>query len=223
MDLPGNRLSWAVIHNVPRSTAKTGEAKLSEWGPDASMEMANSVRHQRSPFKELTLGDVIDYTPKELISKVMLEEKCFESWYDGRVVLLGDACHKVVPSAGLGANLAVLDGVHLCNLLVDAPSDVSEIIEQIFQDYHEKRHKIAEAALMNARQFGKVMSGRGWMADLVRKIFLNYIPEWLTRWSNAQRLQFRPQLHFLPQVPDRGVPKARPQEPRMFVQDAIPA
>ncbi|KAG0349964.1 hypothetical protein BG005_010504 [Podila minutissima] len=223
MDLPGDRVSWAVIHNVPRSTAKTGEARLTEWGPDASMEMADFVRHQPSPFKGLLLGDIIDQTPKELISKVMLEEKCFESWYHGRVVLLGDACHKVVPSAGLGANLAILDGVHLCNLLVDAPQDSQEIIDQIFGDYYAKRYKIAQAALLNARQFGKVMSDRGFIAEMVRKVFLNYIPDWLTRWSNAQRLQFRPQLHFLPLVPDRGSSKARPQEPRLFVKSTVTA
>lgn len=89
MPLPGDRVSWAVIHNVPRAEAKAGEGKLSEWGPEASAEMANFVRHQPSPFKG-TLGDIIDKTPKELISKIMLEEKYFESWYDGRVVLLGD-------------------------------------------------------------------------------------------------------------------------------------
>ncbi|KAG0327088.1 hypothetical protein BG000_001099 [Podila horticola] len=216
MDLPGNRVSWAVIHNVPRSTAKTGEARLTEWGPDASMEMVDFVRHQPSPFNGLLLGDIIDQTPKELISKVMLEEKCFESWYNG-------PCHKVVPSAGLGANLAILDGVHLCNLLIDAPQDSQEIIDQIFEDYYAKRYKIAQAALVNARQFGKVMSDRGFIAELVRKVFLNYIPDWLTRWSNAQRLQFRPQLHFLPLVPDRGSSKARPQEPRLFVKATVTA
>ncbi|KAG0341625.1 hypothetical protein BG004_005974 [Podila humilis] len=218
MDLPGNRVSWSVIHNVPRSTTLSVEARLTEWGPDASMEMANFVRHQQSPFRGLSLGDIIDKTPKELISKVMLEEKCFETWHSGRIVLLGDACHKVVPSAALGANLAILDGVHLCNLLVDAPYDTPKVIQLIFENYYQKRHKIAEAALANARQFGKVMSGRGVIAEMVRKVFLNYVPDWLTRWSNAQRLQFRPQLHFLQQVPDRGSSKARPQEPRLIFE-----
>lgn len=128
-----------------------------------------------------------------------------------------------MPSAGLGANLAILDGVHLCNLLVDAPQDSQEIIDQIFGDYYAKRYKIAQAALLNARQFGKVMSDRGFIAEMVRKVFLNYIPDWLTRWSNAQRLQFRPQLHFLPLVPDRGSSKARPQEPRLFVKSTVTA
>ncbi|KAG0198626.1 hypothetical protein BGX28_007949 [Mortierella sp. GBA30] len=211
MPLPGNRVSWAVIHNVARAEAKAGEGKLSEWGPEVSVEMANFVRHQPSPFKG-TLGDIIDNTPKDLISKIMLEEKYFESWYNGRVVLLGD-----VPSAGLGANLAILDGVHLCNLLVDLPSPSKENIAIIFENYFEKRSKIAQAALNNARQFGRVMSERGFISELVRKIFLNYIPDWMTRWSNGQRLQYRPQLHFLPQVLDRGTHKAQPQEPRLFV------
>ncbi|KAF9898971.1 hypothetical protein BX616_003402 [Lobosporangium transversale] len=217
MPLPGNRLSWAVIHNVPRAEALEGEARLSEWGPEASSEMIEFVRHQRSPLKGKTLGDIIDMTDKSLISKIALEEKYFQTWYHGRVVLLGDACHKVVPSAGLGANLAILDGVHLCNLLVDMPSPTRENISLIFENYFEKRSKIAQDALNNARQFGKIMSNKGIMADVVRKVFLNYIPDWMTRWSNAQRLQYRPQLHFLPEVPDRGSSKPQPPEPRMFV------
>jgi len=67
----------------------------------------------------------------------------------------------VVPSAGLGANLAILDGVHLCNLLVDLPGAPSQAqVTKIFEHYYEKRSKIAQAALGNARGFGKVMSGR---------------------------------------------------------------
>ncbi|KAI1313426.1 hypothetical protein EDD11_002634 [Mortierella claussenii] len=223
MPLPENRVSWAVIHNVERSEAKTGEEKLSEWGPEASAEMINFVRHQRSPFKDMTLGDIIDKTNKNFISKIALEEKYFETWYHGRVVLLGDACHKVVPSAGLGANLAILDAVHLCNLLVDLPSPARENVTLVFDNYHEKRSHIAQNALNNARQFGKVMSNRGTMAEFVRKIFLNYIPGWMTRWSNAQRLRYRPQLHFLPEVPDRGSTKAQPPEERMFAPVTVTA
>lgn len=37
-----------------------------------------------------TLGDIIDLTPPDLISKVALEEKVFETWFSGRVVLMGD-------------------------------------------------------------------------------------------------------------------------------------
>lgn len=46
-----------------------------------------------------TLGEFIDQTPKEFTSKVMLEEKLFDTWFSGRTVLLGDSAHKMHPSA----------------------------------------------------------------------------------------------------------------------------
>ncbi|KAF9581490.1 hypothetical protein BGW38_001468, partial [Lunasporangiospora selenospora] len=91
MPLPNNRLSFAVIQNVPRADARTGDSfKFSEWGPEAAVEMAEVVRDLANPFGG-TFGDIIDNTPTDLISKIMLEEKFFECWHDGRVVLLGDA------------------------------------------------------------------------------------------------------------------------------------
>ncbi|KAG0350450.1 hypothetical protein BGX24_008144, partial [Mortierella sp. AD032] len=65
--------------------------------------MCEETRHfpiELSDGKTRTLGDLYDLTPKELISKVMLEEKVFETWHHGRAVLLGDACHKLNPSGG---------------------------------------------------------------------------------------------------------------------------
>jgi hypothetical protein len=40
--------------------------------------------------QDLTLGDLFAWSSKEYISKASLEEKVFETWYDGRTVLLGD-------------------------------------------------------------------------------------------------------------------------------------
>lgn len=39
---------------------------------------------------QMTMGQLLDKTPKHLISKVMLEEKVFLTRYHGRTVLLGD-------------------------------------------------------------------------------------------------------------------------------------
>ncbi|KAF9164640.1 hypothetical protein DFQ26_001220 [Actinomortierella ambigua] len=216
MPLPNNRISWAVLRNCTDIESKSNDNfKVSEWGPEAVQEMIDYVRHQPSIYNT-TLGEIIDKTPREFISKVMLEEKAFDSWYHGRAVLLGDACHKIVPSSGLGANLAILEGVCLANLLVDMHGTSQQEITKVFETYYQRRYPLAKAALKNARQFGKIMSSHGWMADMVRKVFLNYIPDRITRWSNAQRLQHRPQLHYLPQVPDRGSSKALPQDPRLY-------
>jgi hypothetical protein len=43
--------------------------------------------------KKRTLGDLYDLTPKDVISKVMLEEKVFKTWYHGRIVLMRDGMY----------------------------------------------------------------------------------------------------------------------------------
>lgn len=77
---------------LDQATAKEHNAfRNSEWGPEAAESMAKQVRDFRIPCGEYkTIGNLIDLTPKELMSKVMLEEKLFKTWYGGRTVLLGD-------------------------------------------------------------------------------------------------------------------------------------
>lgn len=45
------------------------------------------------------MGEIMDDTPKELISKVFLEEKVFKTWYHGRTVLIGDGRCIIGPCA----------------------------------------------------------------------------------------------------------------------------
>ncbi|KAF9428991.1 hypothetical protein BGZ94_000220 [Podila epigama] len=80
---------------LTKQTTKINDAfRASEWGPEAAEAMFEAVRHIALPHwpgeKPLFLGDLIDRSPEELVSKVMLEEKLFKTWYGGRSVLLGD-------------------------------------------------------------------------------------------------------------------------------------
>lgn len=78
---------------LDKETKKSNDAfRNSEWGPEAAEQMCNEVKD----FPILngdgtkTLNDLIEMSPKRLISKVMLEEKVFKTWYSGRTVMLGD-------------------------------------------------------------------------------------------------------------------------------------
>ncbi|KAK5828842.1 hypothetical protein F5H01DRAFT_10594 [Linnemannia elongata] len=57
-------------------------------------------RRQTPTVKPGTVGELIDATPGDRVSKVMLESKLFKTWHHERTVLIGDACHKVLPFAG---------------------------------------------------------------------------------------------------------------------------
>jgi hypothetical protein len=55
--------------------------------------MCNEVRDfpvDSGSDKHLTIGNLVDWTPKGCISKVMLEEKVFQTWGHGRTALIGD-------------------------------------------------------------------------------------------------------------------------------------
>ncbi|KAF9896528.1 hypothetical protein BX616_007278, partial [Lobosporangium transversale] len=87
-----NIYCWGVILYLDKESSKENDSfRNSEWGPEAAESMCKDVRDFPLPGganNDLTIGDLIDNTP--LVSKVMLEEKVFDTWYAGRTVLLGD-------------------------------------------------------------------------------------------------------------------------------------
>ncbi|KAG0044899.1 hypothetical protein BGZ83_009832, partial [Gryganskiella cystojenkinii] len=88
--VPNNVVCWAVF----MQTANTEEIKLemqrsSSWDADRNLETIKEVYNFPNPLGG-TLGELIDATGSENISKVFLEEKLFETWHGGRTVLIGD-------------------------------------------------------------------------------------------------------------------------------------
>ncbi|KAF9120048.1 hypothetical protein BGW39_011702 [Mortierella sp. 14UC] len=141
-------LTWMVIHHLDHVSSKEaeqqrfGELENSEWGPHAAQAMCDETRHFPLPIgvKKMNLGDIYDLTPKDQISKVMLEEKVFKTWYSGRTVLLGDACHKLNPSGAHGAVTSMHDAIALANLIYALPSSPGTAeIEQAFTEYQAER------------------------------------------------------------------------------------
>ncbi|KAG0271504.1 hypothetical protein BGZ95_000677, partial [Linnemannia exigua] len=180
-----NTLCFMVIHHLSKKTNRAAQEQRfrnnenSEWGAYPAQTMCEETRDfpiELSDGKTRTLGDLYDLTPKELISKVMLEEKVFETWYHGRVVLMGDACHKLNPSGGHGAVTAMHDAIALANLIYAMPSRTQEDITKIFEEYHKERIPAVMESYNNSQ--------------LVSKL--------------AKTVRYRPQVGFLPQIPLQG-------------------
>ncbi|KAG0201587.1 hypothetical protein BGX33_010236 [Mortierella sp. NVP41] len=103
------------------------------------------------------MGDLYDCTSKDSTSKVMLEEKIFQTWHSGRTVLLGDACHKLNPMGGQGATIAIHGALALANLLYALPSNTTADIEKAFEAYKSERMGPSIEAFKNSRLFSKFM------------------------------------------------------------------
>jgi salicylate hydroxylase len=81
----------------------------------------------------------------------LYDRKPLSTWINGRLALLGDAAHAMLPHLGQGANQAIEDGVALAVLLAGrAPSDVTDILPQ----YERLRRPRTDMIQAEARQNG---------------------------------------------------------------------
>ncbi|KAK3836638.1 MAG: hypothetical protein JOS17DRAFT_842620 [Linnemannia elongata] len=137
----------------------------SEWSPEAAQVMCEEVRHfpiigeGSHGGKELTLGDLFDLALKEYLSKVMLEEKVFKTWYDCRTVLIGDA--------------------NYIHALPDHP--ITDEIEGTFKAYQDECIEWVQSAFETSQTF-RNMVDKGAKARITRFVMKN-----LSGWIEIRR------------------------------------
>ncbi|KAF9170401.1 hypothetical protein BGX21_005283, partial [Mortierella sp. AD011] len=136
--VPGNRICWTVHKQVLEEEYQSMVFRKSNWGPEAVDDMVNEVKHLATGYGA-TIGTLVSYTSKESMARVWAEDKVFNTWHHGRIVLIGDAVHKLLPTAGLGAVNAMQDAVVLANCLYDLKSLSREQFDIAFQKYQELR------------------------------------------------------------------------------------
>ncbi|KAF9155766.1 hypothetical protein BG015_008696 [Linnemannia schmuckeri] len=200
--IPRNRFCWSVMVQVKdQAEAKEQRFMNSEWGPEANEKLIDIVRDFPVTFGG-KLGEIIEATPKSGVSKVMLEEKLFETWYHGGIVLIGD-----------GAMNAMQDAVILANCIYDLENLRSESLTAAFRDYKEQRYSHAKRQIFNSRLNAKLSSGQTRTERLVRHIVLNLLPRSIQNKQFSKDAAYRPQCTFLPRIPDKGSVPSLPQKP----------
>ncbi|KAF9151009.1 hypothetical protein BG015_007181 [Linnemannia schmuckeri] len=182
-------VTFSVIQFLNDESSKENDSfRQSEWGAEAVDTMCREVRAfpvVSGRKKTMTLGDLIDLTPKELISKMMLEEKVFETWHHGRTVLIGDG--------GAGVTNAIHDAIVLANYIHALPDHpVTAQIEECFKAYHEERLPW------------------GFKAKVTRSV-MKHMPRWLSVELERRLLSNRPQLNFLPRDDTEATFEPAPQ------------
>ncbi|KAF9083047.1 hypothetical protein BGX23_011831 [Mortierella sp. AD031] len=190
-----NTVCWSVTHFLDKASSKQSDSfKNSEWGPQAAEAMCADVRNfpiVSGSEKPLTIGDLIDWTPKEYISKVMLEEK-------------------LNPAGGSGANNAIHDAITLANwlnVLSDSPTTAE--IEHGVEKYKEERLPWVKQSYDSSLVF-KVMTEKNFKATLVRLIS-KYMPAWLSHKMMIRMTINQPEVSFLPRSEYHGSVQPVPQ------------
>ncbi|KAG0259304.1 hypothetical protein BG011_002725 [Mortierella polycephala] len=199
------------LHQTHTFTNGSNASTTSSSTTDAS-HRHGPKRPTPPPAKPGTVAEILDATPTDRISKVMLESKLFKVWHHERTVLIGDACHKVLPFTGQGAIQAILDSIALANALYDMTSGSIDDVTKAFKTYSNERIPIAKGAVTGSRSMGKLLNVQSKLLDFVRKISFSHVPTWILKMATDRLHLYRPQLTYLPMVPDRGTAKAHKQD-----------
>lgn len=154
---PGAELCWWLAlfkhdqtfseGNIPRYTVNDHKDILDKYGSDK--------------LGDTTLRQLYESARHTVL--VPIEEFTLDKWFLGRVVLLGDSCHKVHPIIGQGANQAIESAAYLADLLHDLvttaggdtpKTSVNESIHAALSQYQNTRHP-RTVSVMNAGRFGQ--------------------------------------------------------------------
>ncbi|KAG0205527.1 hypothetical protein BGX28_002826 [Mortierella sp. GBA30] len=190
--VPGDRVCWRVDMQVHQNSYDhSGNTNNTlDWGTELSDTISENWRAFKVPLGG-TIGDLIKNTAENAVSKVALEEKLHKTWHYGRIVLIGDAAHKMLPNSGRGAVNATLDAITLANALYEMPDTKPESIVAALDEYYDERYSHAVQELVSSQYVARLVAGQ-------TKIY-------------AKTLSYRPQLSYLPQIPSRGSGPLLPQ------------
>jgi 2-polyprenyl-6-methoxyphenol hydroxylase-like FAD-dependent oxidoreductase len=127
----------------------TSQEEDAAWLTPESWSTKGDVRELRKAFADFhpDVRHVLDACP-EVYKWALLERDPLPRWCEGRVVLLGDACHPMPPYMAQGAAMALEDAIILARCLEGVDSDG---FAAAFQRYESIRRERATAIQQSSR------------------------------------------------------------------------
>ncbi|KAF9144964.1 hypothetical protein BG015_012052 [Linnemannia schmuckeri] len=196
-----NRVCWNIQLQLDSAKSKKELSQTSEWDTDNNDAMIKEVNDFRTPLG-LSMGELIRATPRDRISRIFLEEKLFDTWHHGRVVLIGD-----------GAVNAMQDAAILANCLYDLESRRRKDIIAAFQDYKEQRYKHVKHHFDSSAVQGRILFGQTMVDKAIRYAALHWVSDSMQKKNVEKTSAYRPLVTYLPAPPKRGTAEILPQNP----------
>jgi len=95
-------------------------------------------------------------------------------WYKGRIVLVGDAAHAILPTAGVGASMAMKSAAVLAEELTRTDS---QHVELALERYVRRRKDRVFKILDQSRTMGKFAVVSNGLLTAVRNEALHFLPQ----------------------------------------------
>jgi 2-polyprenyl-6-methoxyphenol hydroxylase-like FAD-dependent oxidoreductase len=122
------------------------------------------------------IADVIGSTSEEnILVHEIFDRKPIKKWHKGRVTLLGDAAHPMLPNLGQGGAQAMEDALILASCLKQSPQE----IERALTLYEQERIPRVTKVVKGSRMMARMMQLENPAAIKVRNQFLQKVPDLL--------------------------------------------
>lgn len=138
--VPSGEIYW--FENVHRPTEPDREQLDAIPDDEWRAELLEVHRDDHEPIPE-----IIHSTESEIGKWPNYEMPSLSTWYKGRVCLIGDAAHAMLPSAGQGASMAMEDAIVLAKCLRDLST-----VENAFETFERLRKDRVEMVAKDARR-----------------------------------------------------------------------
>ncbi|KAG0039944.1 hypothetical protein BGZ82_006057 [Podila clonocystis] len=206
----GDRIAWSASFAVDAESAAKVKFRNEEWGPEANRVMMNEI--SAFPLVEGgVLNELTDASDKNLISKVYIEEKLFQTWNHGRIALIGDDATKRRPRR-CECYPGRLYSCILLNCIYDLDGTTYDSIKAALDEYPPQRKDRVTYQFKLSQNFGKIIFGQTLSDRIFRWVMFN-LPNWVLRQSQKKKATYRTLITFLPSVPNKTNLKLDYQQP----------
>lgn len=151
---------------------------VSDFGEQAPADKKREVIEAFGDWAE-PIPQMIEVTGERDISRTLIfDRQPGRRWGTGRVTLVGDAAHPIMPTLGQGASTGIEDGVVLAKYLSQADSleDVTSI-RNALDAYEADRIARTTPLVNNAHRYAWIALANNPVSQRVRDLFLRASPE----------------------------------------------
>ena len=156
--LSGGRVYWFGVVNRPEGGAD---------GPGGrKADVVASFAGWPGPIEEV-IGATDE---KDILRNDLYDRTPIRAWSKGRVTLVGDAAHPMLPNAAQGACSALQDAAALGRSLTSNPPG------KAFEDYEAQRVRRANLLIVQARQTARSIQSTNPVVTAIRDFAMSHVP-----------------------------------------------
>jgi len=157
-DIGNGSARWYVTQRAPAG------------GGDEAIDKERILKHIDGWY-EVIRAAVEAADPGSIVTTEAWDMEPIDTWFDRRLVLLGDSAHLTTPFASMGAGMTIEDSVDLASHLTsDAP------LADALSAYQEDRKKRDEDVVQKGRRMGKLQQLHSPLVSWLRDEAFEHMP-----------------------------------------------